>query len=51
MSYDEKHRLLHILWTKAVGTDRYDKTQWIELERALLYESTQPQVLLSDSRG
>jgi len=24
-------RLLHILWTKAVGTKDYDKTQWTEL--------------------
>lgn len=25
------HRLLHVLWTKAVGTDDYDKAEWREL--------------------
>lgn len=27
------HRTLHKLWTKAVGTDDYDKKEWTELER------------------
>lgn len=26
------HRLLHTLWTKAVGTKDYDKAEWRELE-------------------
>lgn len=26
------HRLLHILWTKAVGQPDYDKATWLELE-------------------
>lgn len=31
----ETHLLLHSLWTKAVGTPGYDKSQWRELERTL----------------
>ena len=27
------HELLHRLWTKAVGTEGYDKEEWRELER------------------
>ena len=27
--------LLHALWTKAVGTDGYDKDQWMALERLI----------------
>jgi hypothetical protein len=26
---------LHALWTKAVGTPDYDKSQWIKLERII----------------
>lgn len=26
------HRLLHTLWTKAVGTDGYIKREWLDLE-------------------
>lgn len=29
------HRLLHILWTKAVGTPNYNKQEWMELELRL----------------
>ena len=29
------HKIFHTLWTKAVGTDTYDKKEWIELERSL----------------
>lgn len=29
------HRLLHILWTKAVGTPGYDKHEWMELEKRI----------------
>ena len=28
----ELHRLFHTLWTKAVGTDRYNKEEWKRLE-------------------
>lgn len=31
----EKHRLLHTLWTKAVGTSDYDKSEWRQLEEIL----------------
>ncbi|MEE8112716.1 MAG: hypothetical protein V3T23_00035 [Nitrososphaerales archaeon] len=31
----EKHRILHTLWTKAVGTPDYDKSEWRELEEIL----------------
>lgn len=27
--------LFHALWTKAVGTEQYDKKEWMELERRL----------------
>lgn len=30
------HRLLHVLWTKAVGTPGYKKDEWRELESRLL---------------
>jgi len=32
---NEYHTLLHTLWTKAVGTDKYSKTEWQQLERLL----------------
>jgi hypothetical protein len=37
MTPDEEaaHQLLHKLWSKAVGSDSYDKKQWQELEGAL----------------
>lgn len=28
-------RLLHTLWTDAVGTKDYDKSKWLQLEQAL----------------
>lgn len=30
-----KNSLLHKLWSKAVGTEDYDKSQWTELERMI----------------
>lgn len=30
------HRILHALWTKAVGTPGYDKAEWQELEAAIV---------------
>jgi hypothetical protein len=33
----EVNAALHRLWTKAVGTDDYDKEEWKRLE-ALIYE-------------
>jgi hypothetical protein len=38
---ERKHRILHILWTKAVGTPDYDKSQWRELETLLLITGDQ----------
>ena len=32
ISYKEAHRLLHTLWTKAVGTRDYVKQEWREME-------------------
>ena len=32
--YRTAHLSLHRCWTKAVGTDTYRKSDWIELERA-----------------
>ena len=34
-NYQKAHHLLHVLWTKAVGTKDYDKKQWQELETAI----------------
>lgn len=31
----EISELFHKLWTKAVGTENYDKSQWIQLENLL----------------
>lgn len=45
MSYDTRRRLLHILWTKAVGTPKYDRKEWQELERELLSTTYTPQNL------
>ena len=30
------HEAFHKLWTKAVGTDGYDKKEWIDLERHIM---------------
>ncbi len=32
---DKVDRLFHTLWTKAVHTDNYDKSEWRELGRIL----------------
>lgn len=29
------HMMLHRLWSKAVGTQTYNKGQWLELERVI----------------
>jgi hypothetical protein len=34
--FEKAHRLVHKLWTKAVGTEDYNKSEWLELE-ALVY--------------
>jgi len=31
----ELHRLFHTLWTKAVGTDKYNKEEWKRLEEII----------------
>lgn len=31
----ETHELLHRLWTKAVGNDNYDKSEWKRLESSI----------------
>jgi len=33
---EDIHALFHKLWTKAVGTESYVKTEWIELERKII---------------
>jgi hypothetical protein len=35
---EQRRRLLHRLWTKAVGTAGYDKREWKQLEALLLPE-------------
>lgn len=32
----EWHRILHRLWTRDVGTDGYNKADWLELEAICL---------------
>jgi hypothetical protein len=39
----KRHNLLHRLWTKAVGTRNYDKSEWTELERILVNAPIEPQ--------
>lgn len=34
--------MLHKLWTKAVGTEGYDKKLWMELERLIHKEILKP---------
>lgn len=34
-NYETIHYLLHTLWTKAVGTEDYDKQEWRALEAAI----------------
>jgi hypothetical protein len=34
-NYEKTHHLLHVLWTRAVGTKDYDKKQWQELETSI----------------
>lgn len=39
---NEIRRILHVLWTKAVGTDDYVKAEWKEMDKLieqLIYES------------
>lgn len=36
---DSWHKLLHRLWSKAVGTPNYVKADWIELETILFQAS------------
>lgn len=33
---EEWHNVLHRLWSKAVGTPDYVKSEWMELERILV---------------
>jgi hypothetical protein len=32
----ELHRILHVLWTKAVGKPDYIKSEWLLLEQLIL---------------
>lgn len=43
----ELHRLFHTLWTKAVGTDRYDKEEWKRLEEIILNLQTKAEEMKS----
>lgn len=36
MKNKKLHAILHLLWTKAVGTVDYNKKEWLELEAELL---------------
>ena len=35
----ELHKLFHTLWSKAVGTEGYDKQEWKRLEAAVFAEA------------
>lgn len=39
----EADRLLHVLWTKAVGTEGYVKDEWKALEAAIWAMAREPQ--------
>lgn len=45
----EIHQLFHTLWTKAVGTADYDKSEWKSLS-AFVYEHIKPGSLLNRNR-
>jgi hypothetical protein len=32
LRFEEAHYLVHRLWTKAVGTENYNKSEWLQLE-------------------
>lgn len=49
MTDQEIHHLLHTLWTKAVGTADYDKSEWKRLS-AFIYEHIKPDGLLNRNR-
>lgn len=34
--YRKIHEALHVLWTKAVGTPDYDKTQWMRIDNLIV---------------
>lgn len=36
IDFNKKNELFHKLWTKAVGKEDYDKSEWKELDRFLL---------------
>ncbi len=36
------HSLLHTLWSKAVGTDGYDKSEWKRFNELLVQHTTKP---------
>lgn len=35
-AFRRTHVAMHKLWTKAVGSDSYDKREWVELDNAIL---------------
>ncbi len=39
---EEIYQLFHILWTKAVGTEGYDKKQWRHMEDLLERFTVEP---------
>ena len=47
---DEKWRLLHVLWTKAVGTPNYNKAEWRAMERVVLGQHADHRSIISDHR-
>ncbi len=35
-NYVDVTKVFHKLWTKAVGTDDYDKKEWVDLEQHII---------------
>jgi hypothetical protein len=54
---NELHEVLHTLWTKAVGTVDYNKTEWLRLEtlveqqRRKLRETLEQLITLQKTSG
>jgi hypothetical protein len=47
---EKMHRLLHALWTKAVGCMGYDKEDWLRLESRLEAEDALAREILDEHR-
>ena len=45
--YRAIHRVLHILWTKSVGTKKYVKSEWMQLDELIHRMMRNPRSVMS----